>query len=384
MEKAGEKLETLLATNDLQGAWRTLKAWYKHSCGRAPRPTREDLAKVSAEYAALYTAEPCQGQPVPILVAPVSVNDEIPTEEEIEEAVTRQKTKKAAGPSGMRSEHFKRFLAMARREEDPDDSAWRKLVALIQHVFDSGKVPQAMLWSVLVLIPKGDGGQRGIGLLETAWKLCTSIIDRRLKAKIQFHDALHGFRAKRGTGTACLEAKMRMQLSAFQGTPLFQIFIDLRKAYDTLDRTRTMEILKGYGVGDRLVQLLDNYWRDQLVVARQSGFHGDPFTVTRGVTQGDIVSPTIFNIVTDAVVRAWLQRCSQITDIDGSMLDISAGFYADDGVLAASSSLGLQQALEVAVELFERVGLKTNATKTKAMISYKVPRVNRESTPAYK
>ena len=43
----------------------------------------------------------------------------------------------------------------------------------------------------------------------------------------------------------------------------------------------------------------------QQVVARQSGYHGEPFKATRGVTQGDIVSPTLFNIIVDAVVRYW-------------------------------------------------------------------------------
>jgi hypothetical protein len=48
-------------------------------------------------------------------------------------------------------------------------------------------------WSILVLLPKGNGGVRGIGLLELAWKHIEAIIDTRVKTAVRFHDSLHGF-----------------------------------------------------------------------------------------------------------------------------------------------------------------------------------------------
>jgi hypothetical protein len=66
-------------------------------------------------------------------------------------------------------------------------------VELIQYVFEKGEIPTETAWSVLVLIPKGSGGHRGIGLLEIVWKMISSIIDRYLKYKIEFHDDLHRF-----------------------------------------------------------------------------------------------------------------------------------------------------------------------------------------------
>ena len=54
-----------------------------------------------------------------------------------------------------------------------------------------------------------------------------------------------------------------------------------------------------------MLRVLRTFWENQQVVARQSGYHGEPFKATRGVTQGDIVSPTLFNIIVDAVVRYW-------------------------------------------------------------------------------
>ena len=115
-------------------------------------------------------------------------------------------------------------------------------------------------WKTVVLIPKRKGEFRGIGLVEVTWKVVAVILHRRLTARIKFYDALHGFWEGRGTGTATLEAKLLKQLAAMREEVLYVIFLDLTKAYDALDRSRSLEILKGYGVGDRVQRLLREYW----------------------------------------------------------------------------------------------------------------------------
>ena len=86
------------------------------------------------------------------------------------------------------------------------------------------------------------------------------ILHHRLTAGIKFYDALHRFQEGRGTGTATFKAKLLQQLAAMRGEVLYMIFLDLTKAYDALDRSRSLEILKGYGVGERVRRLLREYW----------------------------------------------------------------------------------------------------------------------------
>ena len=57
----------------------------------------------------------------------------------------------------------------------------------------------------MVLITKGGGGYRGIVLVEVIWKVCAPIVNNILQSTITLHDALHGFRMGRGTGTAIVE-----------------------------------------------------------------------------------------------------------------------------------------------------------------------------------
>jgi len=65
---------------------------------------------------------------------------------------------------------------------------------------------------------------------------------------IKFHDDLHGFLSNRGTGMACLEAKLEAQLAIITGWPLHHIYLDFAKAYDSLNRERTLILTYCYRI----------------------------------------------------------------------------------------------------------------------------------------
>ena len=95
------------------------------------------------------------------------------------------------------------------------------MVELEQTEFRDGNLSEEATWQAVVLIPKGKGDYRGIGLVEVMWTGVAVIQNRRLTSSITFHDVLHGVRAGRGTGTATLEAKLLQQLAAMRKrTPL--------------------------------------------------------------------------------------------------------------------------------------------------------------------
>ena len=83
---------------------------------------------------------------------------------------------------------------------------WGKVVEMTQTAFREGKLAEEAMWQTVVLIPKGKGGFKGIGLVEVTWKVVTVILHLRLTTGIKLHDALHGLREGRGTGTSTLEA----------------------------------------------------------------------------------------------------------------------------------------------------------------------------------
>ena len=193
-------------------------------------------------------------------------------------------------------------------EKDPDTEAWDKGVSVMQVVFWDGYIPEDLMWKTMFLIKKGGREYRGIGLVDTTWKVFKSILNSRLQIYIVLHDVLHGFLQRRGTGTAAMEVKMEQLLAGIFHKTLFQVFIDVRKAYDSLDIGRCMEILRGYVLVPKLQQILQWYWDGQRVVPKSGKYYGRPFSTGRGVTQVDLLSLTVFHIVVDAVVRADLQE----------------------------------------------------------------------------
>ena len=60
-------------------------------------------------------------------------------------------------------------------------------------------------------------------------------------------------------------------------------------------------------------RLLREYWNKSTMVARAGGYYGNGFKGERGVTQGNQLSPTIFNVVVDAVVRHWVTLAAVVT-----------------------------------------------------------------------
>jgi hypothetical protein len=166
--------------------------------------------------------------------------------------------KKSPGASGIRIEHLKAWY----NGSETDESCyhlWRKVVELVQRTFAGDNIPKAFCRGILVLLPKGNGEFSAIALLETIYKLILSIINQRLGV-INLHDSIHGFRKWRGTGTATVEAKLAMQPVKQSGNPYYIVFLDSTKAYDTLDPKRTLEVLKGYGVGDNVRRIISHDW----------------------------------------------------------------------------------------------------------------------------
>ena len=77
-------------------------------------------------------------------------------------------------------------------------------------------------------------------------------MDKHLNG-VELHECLHGFRAKRGTGMAIIEAKLAQQLAFQEQAPLYGVFIDLCKVFDSMDRGRCLEVIQGYGAGPRML-----------------------------------------------------------------------------------------------------------------------------------
>ena len=152
-------------------AWQQLKGWYKAAVDRVPPPARARPERITAEQVNLYSYVPSPGTNIPVTVRPVPVDDSVPTEDEVEEAVNNLRRNRSRGASGMRSEHLKGWIAESKRENreaaekgegktvgeegGPTEPHWENLVELIQTAFREGELAEEATWQAVVLIPKG-------------------------------------------------------------------------------------------------------------------------------------------------------------------------------------------------------------------------------------
>lgn len=236
---------------------------------------------------------------------------------------------------------------------------------MIQEIILCGELPFQSTLSTLVMIPKRESGDlRAISLTDALWKLCGKIIDTRLTEGIRWHPSVHGFRRKRGTGTAILEVKLMANLMEHRGDTMFQVFLDLRKAFDKISRPRLLQLLEEYGVGATTRRLIQYYWTAQQTELRQRDFHGEVFHPESGVTQGDVLSPTLFNIAIDFVCRSLEAKIDTNNSTRLSSLII---FYSNDGYIGGQDFWRVQKMTDEVTRLFATLGLECNVSKTKAM-----------------
>ena len=150
------------------------------------------------------------------------------------------------------------------------------------------------------------------------------------------------------------------------------VSLNLRKAFDRIEYLVVFESLRDQNVGDNYIKFLAVMYSNQTGCIRGSDCF---FDIERGVKQGDIISPMLFNAALELVMKRWKLR------IQGSGIDINADEnltnirYADDLILYATSLEHLVFMLETLFEELAKVGLNVNGLKSKIMTS--TPSVNK-------
>ena len=102
---------------------------------------------------------------------------------------------------------------------------WGLIVVLVQEVFQSGQVPMSFQKSALVLVPKTDPMRfQCVALLETIYKLCSSVINHHMNKNIGWRKGMHGFQMGHSYTTAIIKAKLVAEQAKCEGKVRFQIF----------------------------------------------------------------------------------------------------------------------------------------------------------------
>ena len=149
---------------------------------------------------------------------------------------------------------------------------------------------------------------------------------------------------------------------------IYFCFIDYAKAFDCVHHDKLWKILKEMGIPDHLTCLLRNLYAGQEATVRTGHGTTDCFQIEKGVRQGCILSPCLFNFYTEYIMRnAGLEEAQAGIKIAGR--NINNLRCLDDTTLMAESEEELKSLLMKVKDESEKVGLKLNIQKTKIMVS---------------
>ena len=149
---------------------------------------------------------------------------------------------------------------------------------------------------------------------------------------------------------------------------MYFCFINYAKAFDCVDHSKLWKILQEMGVPDHLTCFLRNLYEGQEATVRTGHGTTDWFQIRKGVRQACILSPCLFNLHAEYIMRnAGLEEAQTGIKIAGR--NINNLRYADDTTLMAESEEELKSLLMKVKEESEKVGLKLNIQKTKIMAS---------------
>ena len=176
-------------------------------------------------------------------------------------------------------------------------------------------------------------------------------------------DVQAGFRKGRGTRDQIANIGWIIEKTReFQKNINF-CFLDYAKAFYCVDHSKLWKILKEMGIPDHLTCLLRNLYAGQEATVRTGHRTTDWFQIGKGVHQGCILSPCLFNLCAEYTMRnAGLEEAQTGINIAGR--NINHPRYADDTTLMAKSEEQLKSLLMKVKEESEKIGLKLNIQKT--------------------
>ena len=156
-------------------------------------------------------------------------------------------------------------------------------------------------------------------------------------------------------------------ISWLQSPIIYFCFINYAKAFDCVDHNKLWKILRDMEIPDHLTCLLRNLYTGQEATVRMEHGTTDWFQIGKGVRQGCILSPCLFNLYAEYIMRnARLDEAQ--AGIKIARRNINNLRYADDTTVMKESE-ELKSLLMKVKEESEKVGLKLNIQKTKIMAS---------------
>ena len=307
--------------------------------------------------------------------------DEPPSEEEIETALSKLKNGKAGGKTGILPEMIKYGGA----------ELWDRVLDLVKVVWEEEAVVRDWKDATIIPIPKKGNLQvcdnwRGISLLDVVGKLFARVIQERLQviAEEILPESQCGFRKARGCVDMIFVSRQLVEKTIEHDDTLFVLFVDLKKAYDSIPRQALWSVLKKVGVPPKMLNIIQSFHEGMQAEVSVKDMTTDTIEVMNGLRQGCTLAPTLFNVYYSAVVADWRNRCL-VAGVDMrfrhgrklvgdrtaksrlSTVKIFESQFADDTAIYTTSRDAIVSAMTEITRTARDWGMTVSVEKTKGM-----------------
>jgi hypothetical protein len=186
--------------------------------------------------------------------------------------------------------------------------------------------------------------------------------------ELHYREEQAGFRSNRGCVDHIFTLRQILEHRHVYRRPTCVVFLDIRGAFDSVDRSTLWACLLRNGVPEKYVSVLKSLYYQTSGRVRVYGKLSPPFAFSSGVRQGCPISPFLFNFVMDSILEDALSSISDkgVELLPGSRVaDLE---YADDIALLGDNPQAVQQSLDCLVTEASKYGLHFAASKSKVFL----------------
>jgi exonuclease III len=216
-------------------------------------------------------------------------------------------------PDRVRLDHTFVDLPEDELPEVPLTTMGKTLFKILRATWAQGTVPEEWQEVYVCSLPKPGGNPesmdnyRGITLISCALKVLLGLLTERIegaaqKAKIIVPEQ-GGFRKREEAIAQFLALSEIVRRRHLKNQPTFGIFVDFKKAYDRVHHGALFRVLEHMGIRGRMLDFIKRLYRDNKVRVRVGGHLSDPFDMLRGNRQGCPLSPLLFIIFINGILR---------------------------------------------------------------------------------
>ena len=296
---------------------------------------------------------------------PQSVLDADFTLEELVKAIRQLKNNKAAGPDRIIAEVLK--------------ASTETILIIILKIMNKIKTtldyPSTWANGITSLLYKdGDdddpNNYRAITVTDAFAKVLAILLNERIEVWSKENNIIKpeqiGFEKKARPADHLFVLKTITDKYKSEGKKIYTCFIDFQKAFDSVWRTGLLYKLIKSGLNLNTIKLIKNMYEKTKQTLKMNGGTSRCFRTYKGVKQGCILSPKLFNLFINDIPNIFDQSCRPVTIHGG--VKINCLMYADDLVIMSETASGLQACLNKLHEYTNKWGLTLNIKKTKIMI----------------